>query len=329
MKNIKTLFATIVSVLFLSSVVHAGGHGGVELKFGHVGKPGSLFHESAEHFKNLANKRLGNKGKVVTFGSSQLGKDKQLLQKVKAGTVNFSLPSSVMSSVHDEFGVFDMPYMIKDRNHMAKVEKQVLPGIFKNLEAKTGYKVLAVWENGFRHITNNKRPINTPSDLNGIKLRTPKSKWRVKMFKTYGANPTPMAFSEVFTALKTGTMDGQENPYAQIASAKFQEVQKYLSITGHVYTPAYVVVHKDQWNKVPADVRKIVEQAAQDTQKFVYKRAAELEVSLLKVIKDAGVKVNTANRDAFVKGSAAVYKQFGDEVGSGNALIKKVSGLAK
>ncbi|MCI5053846.1 MAG: TRAP transporter substrate-binding protein [Pelagibacteraceae bacterium] len=329
MKNIKTLFATIVSVLFLSSVVHAGGHGGVELKFGHVGKPGSLFHESAEHFKNLANQRLGKKGKVVTFGSSQLGKDKQLLQKVKAGTVNFALPSSVMSSVHDEFGVFDMPYMIKDRNHMAKVEKQVLPGIFKNLEAKTGYKVLAVWENGFRQITNNKRPINTPSDLKGIKLRTPKSKWRVKMFQTYGANPTPMAFSEVFTALKTGTMDGQENPYAQIASAKFQEVQKYLSISNHVYTPAYVVVHKDQWNKVPADVRKIVEQAAQDTQKFVYKRAAELEVSLLKVIKDAGVKVNTANRDAFVKGSAAVYKQFGDEVSTGNALIKKVSGLAK
>jgi tripartite ATP-independent transporter DctP family solute receptor len=329
MKNIKTLFATIVSVLFLSSVVHAGGHGGVELKFGHVGKPGSLFHESAEHFKNLANQRLGKKGKVVTFGSSQLGKDKQLLQKVKAGTVNFALPSSVMSSVHDEFGVFDMPYMIKDRNHMAKVEKQVLPGIFKNLEAKTGYKVLAVWENGFRQITNNKKPINTPSDLKGIKLRTPKSKWRVKMFQTYGANPTPMAFSEVFTALKTGTMDGQENPYAQIASAKFQEVQKYLSISNHVYTPAYVVVHKDQWNKVPADVRKIVEQAAQDTQKFVYKRAAELEVSLLKVIKDAGVKVNTANRDAFVKGSAAVYKQFGDEVSTGNALIKKVSGLAK
>ena len=323
MKIFKTIITTILSVVLISSMSQA-----LELKFGHVGKPGSLFHESAEHFKDLANKRLRGKATVVTFGSSQLGKDKQLLQKVKAGTVNFSLPSSVMSSVHDEFGVFDMPYMIKDRKHMAKVEKQVLPGIFSNLESKTGYQVLAVWENGFRHITNNKRPINKPSDLKGIKLRTPKSKWRVKMFKTYGANPTPMAFSEVFTALKTGTMDGQENPYAQIASAKFQEVQKYLSITGHVYTPAYVVVHKDQWAKVPADVRGIVQQAARDTQKFVYKRAAELEVSLLKVIKDAGVKVNTANRKAFVDGSAAVYKQFGDEVSTGNALIKKVSGLA-
>ena len=324
MKIFKTTISTILSVLLLTSMSQA-----LDLKFGHVGKPGSLFHESAEHFKNLANKRLKGKATIVTFGSSQLGKDKQLLQKVKAGTVNFSLPSSVMSSVHDEFGVFDMPYMIKDRKHMAKVQKQVLPGIFSNLESKTGYQVLAVWENGFRHITNNKRAINTPSDLKGIKLRTPKSKWRVKMFKTYGANPTPMAFSEVFTALKTGTMDGQENPYAQIASAKFQEVQKYLSITGHVYTPAYVVVHKDQWSKVPADVRGIVQQAAIDTQKFVYKRAAELEVYLLKVIKDAGVKVNNANRKAFVDGSTAVYKQFGDEVSSGNALIKKVSSLAK
>ena len=324
MKKITKLFVVLISTLFLAISANA-----VEVKFGHVGKPGSLFSASVDHFAKLANKRLGSKGKVTVFGSSQLGKDKQGMQKLKLGTVNMWLPSSVMASIHDEFGVFDMPFIIKNRKHMNKVEKQVLPGMFKNLEAKTGYKVIAVWENGFRHITNNKKAINVPGDLKGIKLRTPKSKWRVKMFQSYGANPTPMAFSEVFTALKTGTMDGQENPYAQIASAKFQEVQKYLSISNHVYTPAYVVVHKDQWNKVPADVRKIVEKAAQDTQSFVYKRAAELEVSLLKVIKDAGVKVNTANRDAFVKGSAAVYKQFGDEVKTGNALIKKVSSLAK
>ena len=300
----------------------------LELKFGHVGKPGSLFHESVEHFAKLANSRLGNKAKITTFGSSQLGKDKQLLQKVKLGTVNFSLPSSVMSSVHDEFGVFDMPFIIKDRKHMAKVEKNVLPGMFKNLEDKTGYKVIAVWENGFRHITNNTRPINTPGDLKGIKLRTPKSKWRVKMFQSYGANPTPMSFSEVFTALKTGTMDGQENPYAQIASAKFQEVQKYLSITGHVYTPAYVTVHKDHWSKLPADVQSILEQAAKDTQKFVYAEAANLEKSLLGVIKSAGVQVNEADKGAFISASKGIYDQFASEVPTGGALIDKVSSLA-
>ena len=324
MKSFSKIIALITSVFFIASAANS-----LELKFGHVGKPGSLFSDSVENFAKIANKKLGGKGKVTVFGSSQLGKDKQGMQKLKLGTVDMWLPSSVMASIHDEFGVFDMPFIIKDRGHMAKVEKNVLPGMFKNLEAKTGYKIIGVWENGFRHITNNVRPINVPGDLKGIKLRTPKSKWRVKMFQSYGANPTPMAFSEVFTALKTGTMDGQENPYAQIASAKFQEVQKYLSITGHVYTPAYVAVHKDHYNKLPADVRKILESAAKENQKYVYDRAAQLEKSLLGVIKKAGVKVNDANKAAFIKASKGIYDQFSKEVPTGGALVKKVSALAK
>ena len=323
MNKISKIIALISSVIFISSTANS-----VELKFGHVGKPGSLFSASVENFAKIANKKLGSKGKITVFGSSQLGKDKQGMQKLKLGTVDMWLPSSVMASIHDEFGVFDMPFIIKNRKHMAKVERNVLPGVFKNLEAKTGYKIIGVWENGFRHITNNVRAINVPSDLKGIKLRTPKSKWRVKMFQSYGANPTPMSFSEVFTALQTGTMDGQENPYAQITSAKFQEVQKYLSITGHVYTPAYVAVHKNSYNKLPADVRKILESAAKENQKFVYNLAAKFEKSMLGDIKKAGVKVNTANKDAFIKGSKGIYKEFTKDVPSGGALIKAVSSLA-
>ena len=322
--KITKLFATLISICMVSMSANA-----LELKFGHVGKPGSLFAETVENFAKIANAKLGSKAKVTVFGSSQLGDDKAGMQKLKLGTVDMWLPSSVMASIHDEFGVFDMPFIIKDRNHMMEVEKKVLPKMAKNLEAKTGYQFIGVWENGFRHITNNVRPINLPDDLKGIKLRTPKSKWRLKMFQSYGANPTPMAFSEVFTALKTGTMDGQENPYAQIASAKFQEVQKYLSITSHVYTPAYVAVHKDHYSKIPADVRKILEAAAKENQKFVYKRAAELEESLLDVIKKAGVKVNTANNAAFVKASKGVYDQFASEVATGAGLVKEISALAK
>ena len=324
MNKISKFIALVTSVIFITSASQA-----LELKFGHVGKPGSLFAESVENFAKIANAKLGSKAKVTVFGSSQLGNDKAGMQKLKLGTVDMWLPSSVMASIHDEFGVFDMPFIIKDRNHMMKVEKSVLPKMAKNLEAKTGYQFIGVWENGFRHITNNVRPINLPDDLKGIKLRTPKSKWRLKMFQSYGANPTPMAFSEVFTALKTGTMDGQENPYAQIASAKFQEVQKYLSITSHVYTPAYVAVHKDHYSKIPADVRKILEAAAKENQKFVYKRAAELEKSLLGVIKKAGVKVNTANNAAFVAASKGVYDQFASEVATGAGLVKEISALAK
>lgn len=297
------------------------------LKFGHVGKPGSLFEASVNAFAACSNSALGDKAEVQTFGSSQLGKDKELLQKLKLGQITFSLPSSVMSSVADEFGVFEMPYIIKDREHMKRVQSE-LGDTFQKAAQSKGYRILGYFENGFRHITNNTRPINVPTDLAGIKLRTPKGAWRVKMFKLYGANPTPMAFSEVFTALQTAVIDGQENPYAQIASAKFQEVQKYLSITGHVYTPAYVLVSESNFAKLPADVQGGLEKCASDSQKFVYEHAAKLETELLDVIKAAGVAVNNADNAAFIAASKPIYDEFAKTVTGGSELISKVQSLA-
>jgi len=178
------------------------------LKFGHVGKPGSLFEASVNEFVKNANARLGDRAEVQAFGSSQLGKDKELLQKLKLGQITFSLPSSVMSSVADEFGVFEMPYIVQSRDHMKAIQAELGESVFNAAAESKGYKILSFFENGFRHITNNTRPVNVPSDLEGIKLRTPKGEWRVKMFQLYGANPTPMAFSDVFTALKTSVIDG-------------------------------------------------------------------------------------------------------------------------
>lgn len=324
MRLFKHLGLALLAMAFAGQAVAAE----LELKFGHVGKPGSLFEVSVNEFAKRANAKLAGKAKVVTFGSSQLGKDKELLKKLKLGTVNFALPSSVMASVTDEFGLFDMPYLVKDRAHMARIEKEVLwPKLAPTVEAK-GYQIIAVWENGFRHITNNVRPIDTPADLKAIKLRTPKSVWRVKMFKSYGANPSPLSFSELFVALQTGTFDGQENPFAQIASARLNEVQKYLSLTGHVYTPAYVTVSKKHWAALPADIRKVLEDTAKETQAFVYETAAKMEVDLLGQLKAGGMKVNTANKQAFIDASAAIYKEFGASVPGGKALVDQAMSLA-
>jgi tripartite ATP-independent transporter DctP family solute receptor len=321
-----TLFSPAVILSFiLATPIHAGE---LELGFGHVGKPGSLFEASVNEFTKRANAKLAGKAKVIAFGSSQLGKDKELLKKLKLGTINFALPSSVMASVTDEFGLFDMPYLVKDRGHMALIEKEIVwPKLAPILEKK-GYKILAVWENGFRNITNNIRPINIPEDLQDLKLRTPKSVWRVKMFKAYGANPAPLSFSEVFVALQTGTFDGQENPLAQIASGKFQEVQKYLSMTGHVYTPAYVTVSTKYWAELPEDVRNVLEITAQETQAYVYKTAAQLEVDLLAELKAGGMTVNTADKAAFIAASKPIYEEFGTTVPTGKALIDQALGLA-
>ncbi|MEM7222203.1 MAG: TRAP transporter substrate-binding protein [Pseudomonadota bacterium] len=299
----------------------------IELKFGHVGAPGSLFQISVDEFAKKANEKLAGKAKVSTFGSSQLGKDKELMQKLKLGTVDFSLPSSVMSSVTDEFALFEMPYLVKDREHMGKIEDEIFWTKLAPAVEDKGYKVLAVWENGFRHITNNDGPIDKPEDLQGLKLRTPKGAWRVKMFKSYGANPTPMSFSEVFTALQTGVIDGQENPFAQIYSAKFQEVQDYLSLTGHVYTPAYVVVGKEKWESLPEDVRQILEETAKENQAFVYETAAQLETDLLTKLKEGGMKVNTADKAAFIAASKPIYEEFSSSVPGGKEMVEQAISL--
>ncbi|HEY6513919.1 MAG TPA: TRAP transporter substrate-binding protein [Burkholderiaceae bacterium] len=316
-------------IAVLAAAVAAPAAAQTEIKFGHVGEPGSLFAASAEEFAQRANAKLGTKAKVVVYGSSQLGGDKELLQKLKLGTVDMALPSTVMSSEADLFGVFEMPYLVKDRAHMQRIEKEVFWSKLAPEAEKKGLKVVAVWENGYRHITNSKRPINTPDDLKGIKLRVPEGKWRVKMFQAYGANPSPMKFSEVFTALQTGVMDGQENPFTQIYSAKFQEVQKFLSLTGHVYTPAYVTVGAKKWEALPADVRQVLEDVAKDTQKFVYDKAAKDDEELLGKIKAANVAVNTPNKDAFVAASKPVYEEFAGEVKGSKEVIDRAIALGK
>jgi tripartite ATP-independent transporter DctP family solute receptor len=301
----------------------------VELKLGHVGEPGSLFQMSADEYAKRVNEKLAGKVKVVTYGSSQLGGDKEMIQKLKLGTIEMALPSTVMTSEVDLFGIFELPYIVKDRAHMARIEKDVFWPTLAPETEKKGLKVLAVWENGYRHITNNKKPVKVPEDLKGFKLRVPEGKWRVKMFQEYGANPSPMKFSELFTALQTGVMDGQENPFTQIYSAKLQEVQKYLSLSGHVYTPAYLLVGSRKYATLPADVRKVLEDTARETQAFVYTTAAKQETELLEKLKQAGMQVNEVDKNAFIAASKGIYDEFGKEVAGAKPLIDKAVALGK
>ena len=304
-------------------------HAQTEIKLGHVGEPGSLFQKSADEFARRANAKLGNKAKVIVYGSSQLGGDKEMIQKLKLGTLDMAIPSTVMSSEVDLFGIFEMPYIVKDRDHMKRIEKEIFWSQLEPAAEKKGLRILAVWENGVRHITNSKRPIKVPADLQGIKLRVPEGKWRVKMFAAYGANPSPMKFSEVFTALQTGVMDGEENPLTQIYSAKFQEVQKYLSLSGHVYTPAYLTVGMKRYDALPADVRKILDDTAKETQAYVYEVAAKDDEDLLGKLKAAGMQVNDVDKDAFVAASKSIYDEFGKEVPGAKALIDRAQALRK
>ena len=318
---------TLLVLTFITLWVQTSLAQTVTLRLGHVGFPGSLFAITADEYAKRVNGALKGKVEVKVFHSSQLGSDEQMMRGVKVGAPEMFLPSTVMSTAEQKFGVFEMPYIIVSRTHMKKVaeSKQVRSALFEGLPGK-GIRILGVWENGFRHLTNNVRPITKPDDLKGIKLRVPGGVWRVKMFKAYGANPSPMPLAEVYSALQSGVMDGQENPFPQIASAKFHEVQKFLSLSGHVYTPAYLVIGEESWKKLPGDVQATLSKIASELGNFARSEGERLDKELMQKVAPP-MKANEVDKDAFIKASRAIYDDFGKEVPGGAELVKLVQSL--
>ena len=312
--------------LGLATVFWAPGAGAeLVIQFGTTSQPGSVQVASAEEYVKRVNARLSGIARMELYHSSQLGSDKDMLQKVKLGTLDISQPSTITP----EFGLFDMPYLVKDRAHMRCIAKEIVwPILAPKLEEK-GYKLLGVWENGVRQVTNNKRPIFTPKDLEGLKIRIPQGVWRAKMFEAYGAAPVPMGFAELFVALQTGVVDGQENPYVNIESGKFQEVQKYLSETNHVYTPSFPMTSVRKFKSYPEAVQKGLLEEAVPVQEWTYALAEKEDGASRDRLIAAGMQFNKADREAFVAASKPVYELFEKEVPGGKALIEKALALAK
>ena len=177
---------------------------------------------------------------------------------------------------------------------------------------------VAFFENGMRSITNSKRPITKPEDLKGIKIRTMENMMHMEAFRVMGADPTPMAFGELFTAMQQKAIDAQENPYVVIFANKFYEVQDYLSITEHLYSPAPLLVSKTFYDSLPADLQKVVLEAAAEAKDFQRAACDEQTSYLLKSLQDAGMKVNTPDKAPFVEATKAVYTKY---IGTGKGLV--------
>jgi len=322
--------ALLVAAAVTLTTIPAGAQQKIVIRFGHVGFPDSLFDLTARDYARRVNQELGSRVEMRVFHSSQIGTDEDMIRGVRVGALEMFLPSSIMSSVDDAFGVFEMPYIIVSHQHMKAVaESSDLKKTLFEPQAVKGLRLLAYWENGFRHVTNNARPIARPSDLRGVKLRIPRGVWRQKMFEAYGANPTPMAFAEVFSALQTGVMDGQENPLAQIWGAKFHEVQKYLSMTGHVYTPAYPTAGERWWQSVPPEVRIALRRIAEDVGDYARSQGNRLDNSLIADMQKANPRfqVNEVDKRAFITASEKIYEEFARTVPNGAPLVKLIQSL--
>lgn len=288
--------------------------GKLVIRLGHIGFPDSPFDRGAQKFKELLEARMPDRIEVRVFGSGQLGEDKEMLEGLRLGTVEMHVPSSVLHSVEPMMGVFDLPFLIEDRTQMEEIAEGPVGEELKKKLLDHDLVLLGFWENGFRQITNNVRPIVRPEDLAGIKIRTPKDPERVKLFEAFGANPTSMSYGEVFSALKQGVIDGQENPFSQIVPARFHEVQRYLSISRHVYTPAYPLMSRQYFDSLEPDVQRAVLDVAEQVGRFLRELLEQEDLRYRDMLADQ-LEISEIDRDAFAARTEFLYEEFNERYG--------------
>ena len=255
------------------------------IRFGHLNNPDHPVSAGVKRFAEIVAARSGGKIQVKEFPSNQLGSEQQQTSALQGGVQEMQSPATTsLVGIVKDYGVVDFPFTVGNHAQaFALLDGPLGKALFEKLPEK-GVVGLAYWDLGFRNVTNSKRPIARPEDLEGLKLRVIPNPVFLETFKAFKANPVPMSFSELYTALETKTVDGQENPYSVILSNKFYEVQKYVSGTNHVYGTNIILVSKKFWDRLSPVEQKILQDAAieaRDYQRQVSRAAAEKAVGEL------------------------------------------------
>ncbi|MBA1334773.1 MAG: TRAP-type transport system, periplasmic component, predicted N-acetylneuraminate-binding protein [Firmicutes bacterium] len=296
------------------------------LKLGHAVNEQHPYHAGAVKFKEIVEQKTNGQVEVQLFPNNQLGSgERDLVEGLQLGTVDLVVTSTgPLSGFEKKFMLFDFPFLFRDKEHAYKVLDGEIGQYVIGLLEKQGIKGLAWYENGFRHLTNSKREVVTPEDAKGIKLRTMENKVHMGIWKALDAIPTPMAWGEVFTALQQGTVDGQENPIPIIYTQKVYEAQKYLSLTGHVYSPAVLLMSKAQFDKLSAEYQDIFIQAAKESAMLERQLITQMEDEQVEKLKEAGMIVSDPDKAAFLEKTKPVYDEFKGELGEDAKLLDQI-----
>jgi len=316
----RKLILAAASIAALTLIGPASAQSPIVIKFSHVVASDTPKGKAAEKFKELAEKYSGGKVKVEIYPNSTLYKDKEELEALQLGAVQMLAPSNSKFGPIGvrEFEVFDLPYILPDLTILRKVTDGPLGAkLLKLLEPK-GMTGLAYWDNGFKEMTANKKLV-TPDDYKSLKFRIQSSKVLEAQFRALGSIPQVMAFGEVYQALQTGVVDGQENTWSNIYTQKMHEVQKFATITNHGYIGYVVVTNKKFWDGLPADIRTQLEKAMKEATAYGNGQSAKENEDALEAIKKAGkteiITRTQAQDEAMRKAMMPVYKDVASRVG--------------
>ena len=290
----------------------------VIIKAGHGLTEFSAMHHGWEKFKELVEQRSNGEIVVEIYPNQQLGGDRELTEGAQLGSVTITSPSSSpLAAFEKDFFILDAPFLFANRAEVfATLDGEMGNFLFKKLEA-INLVGLGYWENGFRNLTNSRNAVHSPEDIKGLKLRTMENAIHLAAWKAMGANPTPMAFGELFTALQQKTVDGQENPFGQIYDNKFYEVQPFITRSQHVYTPFPVIMNKEFWDELSPAHKEVVKSSIKDATDFQRKAAEELDDKAAANLKAAGREIVDLTPDqlnAFRKAASPVAQVIKERV---------------
>jgi tripartite ATP-independent transporter DctP family solute receptor len=275
---------------------------------------------AVDTFAREVEARTGGRYKVQNFYSGALGAERESIEALQLGTLDLTMTSTgPVPNFVPEVAIFDIPFLFRDYAHArAVLDGPIGQKMLEKFPAK-GMVALAWGENGFRHMTNSRHQVIVPADLKGLKMRTMENPVHIQAYKQFGIIPTPMAFTEVFTALQQGTVDGQENPLSVISSAKLDQVQKYLTLTGHVYSPALILMSKAQWDKLSAADKAAFMAAAKEAVKANRARIDEDERKAVADLRSKGMMiVEHVDKAQFQAVLAPTFVEFGKKFGQDN-----------
>jgi len=284
-------------------------------KLGHVANTDHTWHRAFEYFRDIVYERSGGKIIIKVFPNEQLGKEVELIRSIKSGIADMTITGGSLQNWTEIVAFSDMPFVFRDSVHMKKLAGGPLGKEMEiRIQEETGLRILTYFQRGPRHLTSN-RPIRKPEELNGFILRIPNVPTYTSAWSALGANPTPMALSEVFTSLQQGTIEGQENPLAMISSTNLYEVQDYVNLTAHVISWAYVVIGEKQFQKMPDELKEIFLQAAKDMQQYEHRIFLENEARLRAYLESKGMEFIEVDQPAFRQiGVEAVYQSLSEEM---------------
>lgn len=280
----------------------------------------SSYGVAVDTFAREIEKRTNGRYRIQNFYSAALGSERDSIEALQLGTLDLTMTSTgPVPNFVPEVAIFDIPFLFRDyAQARAVLDGPIGQQMLTKFEPK-GIEALAWGENGFRNMTNNRHPIRTPEDLKGLKMRTMENPIHIEAYRALGILPTPMAFTEVFTALQQGTVDGQENPLSVIMSAKLYQVQKYLTLTGHVYSPALILMSKAKWDELSVTDRQAFHQAAVDAVKVNRARIDEDEKKAVAELRAHGMQVvEHVDKAAFQAALAPTFVDFGRKFGQAN-----------